>query len=253
MRQLLMLGFYCEVYRREPLCRVYVNDVLIDEFNIPHTPIKKDLLPPNVRLDPAFWAQEQYQLQSDPPFLKFIEFDDADQRSIDFRVEIKNDDNNYTNGFMTRHTRIMLCQCWLAPVKVWEQFEQIRNRWRFSRPTWQKYFGYKKFIDYYLGYRNVVLDNLAAYAYMHFPNITQRARSKEQLKIFFNNYQDLPPWWQESPKKHWVGSSGYFHLTLAKKLGFWRHSKDQRRGWWGLSWINNMKDLYDKYKQYENK
>jgi hypothetical protein len=54
MRQLLMLGFYCEVYKREPLCRVYVNDVLLDEFNIPHTPQKEIEWNSDIILDPKF-------------------------------------------------------------------------------------------------------------------------------------------------------------------------------------------------------
>ena len=55
MRQLLMLGFYCEVYKKEPLCRVYVNDVLLDEFNIPHTPRKKIEWNSDIILDPKFF------------------------------------------------------------------------------------------------------------------------------------------------------------------------------------------------------
>jgi hypothetical protein len=232
---------------------VYVNDVLVDEFNIPHTP-RKDSWTLNLFLDPALWSREQYQLQANPPFLKYLEFDDADQRSLDLRVEVQNDDNNHTNGFMTRYSRVILAQCWLASIKVWQEFDQIQNRWRFSRHNWHRWHGHTTSVaQYYLGVRNVIFDNLVKYADMHYPNITQRPRTSEQLKSNVSNYQDLPQQWQDCPSEHWTGSSGYFHLSLAKKLGFWRHSTDRRRGWWKYSMIRNMQDLSDKYKSYEDK
>jgi hypothetical protein len=225
--------------------------VLVDEFNIPHT-IYKDELTLNLRLDPKFYSKEQYQLQENPPFIRFLELDDGGGHSLDLRVEIQNNDNNYANGFMTQHTRVMLCQCWLASCKVWAEFDQIYDRWKFSRHNWQKCFGYKTCIDYYLGRWNLALDNLAIHADMHFPNITQQLQSEEQLKSRCSNHQDLPRTWQESPNQYWTGTSGYFHLNLVKKLGFWRHITDRRRGWWKLNKIPNVKDLYNKDKQYEN-
>jgi hypothetical protein len=246
MRQLLMLGFYCEVYRREPLCRVYVNNVCVEEFNIPHT-ANNNSWNLDKQLDPAVWNLEQYQLQKNPPFIKFLELDDSDQRFIDLRVEIQNNNNNHANGFMTRHTRIILCQCWLAPVKVWEQFKNIQYRWKYIKNNWHS--RTETICNYYKGQRKFVFDNLMIYSDMHFPDITQQPRSIEQLKSNFSNAKDLPQLWQNNPAYHWVGSSGHYHLTLTKKLGFWRHSTDRRRGWWKLSMVKNVKDMYDKYKK----
>ena len=247
-----MLGFYCEVYRREPLCRVYVNNILVDEFNITHTP-RKDTWTPDMKLDPSYWSPEDYSMQSNTPFLKFIDFDDAGRKIVDIRIEIHNDDNNYANGFMTRHTRVMLSQCWLAPIKLWEDFDQICGRWKYSRCNWYNWHDHTESIaQYYSGLRNFALDNLATYADMHFTDITQQLWTKEQQKKSISNIQHLPRLWQYWPSRHWVGSSGHFNLTLKKKLGFWRHSTDRRRGWWKLSYFQDVKDFYDKYKDYED-
>jgi hypothetical protein len=245
MRQLLMLGFYCEVYRREPRCRVYVNDLLVDEFNISHTP-RIDKCTTEIVLDPKYFNYDCFVFESHPTFLKFIELDDADGKSLDLKVEIHNNDNNYNNGFMTEYTRVMLSQCFLAPVKVWEQFEQIRNRWRFSMPNWHRCFGNTISVDqYYSGRRSYVVDNLAGYTNLVFPHINQPDINQHKMS-------------RESvishggPLRHWVGSSGHFHLTLVKKLGLWRHSTDQRRGWWKIGWANIAKHLYDKYRSNED-
>jgi hypothetical protein len=142
----------------------------------------------------------------------------------------------------------MLCQCWLAPLKVWEQFDQIRDRWKFSRHNWNRYFGHEMSVAQYYPWKNLVLDNLAMYANMHFPDITQQPRSIEQVKAKFSNDEYLPRMEQRYPAEHWVGSSGRFYLTLTKKLGFWRHSTDRRRGWFKWSTIRNVRDLYNKYR-----
>ena len=251
MRQLLMLGFYCEVYRREPLCRVYINNVLVDEFNISHTP-RIDAWKADMILDPAIWFYDRFIHESSPSFYKFIEFNDFDCDYLDIRVEIQNNDNNYANGFMTQHTRVMLSQCYLANIKLWGKFDQIKNRWKFCQRNWHG--NGRSIAKYYSGLRNHIFNNLAYHTEMHFPDIVQQLQSKEKIKLNFSNYQDLPRQWQNWPNKHWVGSSGYFHLTLTKKLGFWRHSTDRRRGWWKLSHlnINFLTNLYNKYKQYED-
>ena len=251
MRQLLVLGFYCEVYRREPLCRIYVNDILLDEFDIPHTPII-NTWGSEVHLDPAYWSRDQIELKSNPLFFKFLELDDAGENSMDIRVEIQNNDNNYANGFMTRYSRVKFRQCWLAPVKMWEEFDQIQDRWKFDRKKRQNKINY--IVQYYPGRRNYVFDNFMIYADMHFPDIKQQPLSDQCKKGVIYNGHFHPQLWKEYPDEHWVGSSGHYRLTLVKKLGFWRHSTDRRRGWWKLAKIsvNNVKDLYDKYKQYED-
>ena len=251
MKQLLILGFLCEVYTKEPLCRVYVNDVLVDEFNIPHTP-RIDAWTADMILDPAHWNHNSFIHKSSPSFYKFIEFNNFDSKSLDIRVEIQNNDNNYANGFMTQYTRVMLCQSYLAPIKLWEDFDQIRNRWKFSQLNWHG--DTRSVAQYYSGPRNFALDNIAEYADMHFLDIIQQTQLNQQQKSNLSNHQDLSPVHQGFSNRYWVGSSGYYHLTLKKKLGFWRHSTDRRRGWWKLAVGNGnaVKDLYDKYLQYED-
>jgi hypothetical protein len=252
MRQLLMLGFYCEVYKREPLCRVYVNDVLLDEFNIPHTPQKDCEF---IRLDPKFFNRNYVRVQSNPTFLKYIELDDGEADALDIRVEIQNNYNNYANGFMTNHTRVMLSQCFLLSKNTLERLDSIQNNFKFSRKNQHKYYKKKNIVDYYAvpnNNRTGIFDNFANYMNLRFPDITQHPQSEEQLKLHCSNHLDLPAMWQDNPAEHWIGSSGYCHLTLKKKLGFWRLSTDRRQSCWRLGEIDTVKYHYDKYLRYEN-
>ena len=234
MRQLLMLGFYCEVYRREPRCRVYVNDVLLDEFNIPQSDrvdIEMDVL------DPLNSRKRLENEKTNPPFLKYIEFDDAGADSLDVVLRIQNDDNNYANGFMSRYTHITLSHLFLASKKVMENFDNLLNNFKFSRKNWEKY--NRDIVDFYIREnKNFIFEN-------HVTNLNHVTNIKLNFpSICLNSDEDVG--------FYKIGSSGYYHLTLKKKLGFWQDSKNSSRGRWGLGYIDFVEYLYDKYKQHED-
>ena len=256
MRQLLILGFYCEVYRREPLCRVYVNDILIDEFNIPHTPCTHNDITDaqsssTMLLGPNFFDRKKFLFDSGIPFLKYIEFDDSYFEEVNIRIEILNDDNNYSNGFMTKGTRIMLPFVFLLSKKVLCRINDIKNNWKFSNKSYR--LDDKKNIDiFYSGRKNHIFANLGINMISNFPDVSRQQRPAEKIKPYCNNWQDLPSESYNCPAFHWFGSSGYFYLTAKKKLGFWRHSTDLRKGRWKIGIVEAVKYIYDKYKQYEN-
>ena len=240
MRQLLMLGFYCEVYRREPLCRVYVNDVLADEFNIPHSEeVAVEMnsfrgwnpLNPTY-LDPLLPRKRLENFITNPSFLKYIEFDDAGADSLDVVLRIQNDDNNYANGFMSRYTHITLSHLFLNSRKVLENINNIKNNFKFSRKNWEKC--KRNIVDWYTyNNRNQIFENLIHNTTPNFPG----------CNIIPNEHLGT----------YKIGSSGHYHLTLKKKLGLWNTGKRNSKGIWRLGYIDHVKYLYDKYKQYEDK
>ena len=231
MRQLLMLGFHCEVYRREPLCRIYINDVLVDEFNIPQSDgvaFEVDVLDP---LRPRKFLEN---FITNPPFIKYIEFDDAGADTLDVVLKIENDDNNYANGFMNKYTHIILSDLYLTSKKVLENIDKLTNNFKFSRENWKKF--NCNILDFYSNSnRNELFANF----------------SSDISSIAFN-FSNTRPNSGENLTAYKIGSSGHFHLTLTKKLGFWRSSIDRRVGFWKLGWINSVKNLYNKYKQHED-
>ena len=225
MRQLLMLGFYCEVYRREPLCRVYVNDVLLDEFNISQcnqVQAKKN------HLDPREGHKQIKNFINNTPFLKYIEFDDADADALDVVLKIQNDDNNYANGFMSKYTYIVLSHIYLISKKVLENIDNITNNFKFSQKNWSKY--NPNIIDYYAHNRPKIIENFVWHATCNFTGI--------QPKEYLGEFR--------------IGLSGYYQLKLEKKLGFWCIGKSCCKGKWLKGFDSEVKYYYDKYRQYEN-
>lgn len=87
MINILALGFYCDIYKKSPDARLFLNDTFIDEFDI--KPFgSSDAGTPSIRL---------YQ----------INLVDA-VGTYNIRLQIKNDDSNHNNGFMTKSTLIKL-------------------------------------------------------------------------------------------------------------------------------------------------
>ena len=152
MKYLLVVGFACDVYRREPRARIFVGDKLIDEFYIQHhkdtiaTAIKnflkdKQLLEPFVEPELV-----NIQIKNFPP-LRFYEVEiDTKLDREELRIEIKNSDSNYTNGFITNSTLIQLKVCYFFPLhqKLLLRLKKIKNKIRLQNYVW--YRSYKNHI-----------------------------------------------------------------------------------------------------------
>jgi len=117
MKYLLVLGLYCNVYRKEPQIRFFFKDQLVDEFNVKHHPdidnisTHKDILKPKGKK----LQLESYLIKS-LPLLRVYEIDIID--SIDqaqIRIDIENNDNNYTNGFVNKSTFLCFREFLLLP------------------------------------------------------------------------------------------------------------------------------------------
>ncbi len=228
MRYLLVVGFACEVYRREPRARIFVGDKLIDEFCIKHykdslTLAKKNFQEKNHILQPFSTTEfVNMQMKNFPPlrFYEIEEYKTLDQ--MELRIEIKNSDSNYNNGFMTNSTSLKLQVCFFFPLdrRLLSRLIKIRK---------------KNFINknyaWYKSDKNTI-----------FELINNGIKWKGENAQMFNS--DII--------KHWsIGGNGYFYCRLVKKYGIFisKLSKSYR-----YILFDNIKTSYfiNKYKQHEN-
>ena len=134
MKYLLVVGFACEVYRQNPRARIFVGGQLLDEFYISH---HKDKLSPakenfwqNRHILQPFSSIQEIETQNFPP-LRFYEVEiNTTLDRAELRIEIKNSDSNYTNGFITNSTLIKLQVCYFFPLhqKLLLRFKEIKNK-----------------------------------------------------------------------------------------------------------------------------
>lgn len=104
MFNILALGFYCQIYKKKPNVRVFFNNNFIDEFNI-----------------------EPYDFKDNNsiPSLKFYQLNLPDIKEHFVKLEIKNNDSNYNNGFMTKSTLIKLHTCSIVPG---DDYQYVLNK-----------------------------------------------------------------------------------------------------------------------------
>lgn len=136
MRYLLVVGFTCEVYRREPRARIFVGDRLVDEYYISHetdrlTIERKKFIENHHALQPIPRNTIPERELKNFPDLKFYEVEvEQNLDQIEIKIEIGNNDNNYLNGFMTHSTFVKLQVCYFFPLhdKLIARLIKIKNR-----------------------------------------------------------------------------------------------------------------------------
>ena len=121
MRYLLVVGFYCQVYKKEPLSRIFVNNQLIDEFTVPlfnhDFPNRITFFKDKHILQPYPTSESDNNFFNIMPQIKFYELDVDDSiTDLNLKIKILNNDNNHSNGFLSSSTVIQLRVCSFFPL-----------------------------------------------------------------------------------------------------------------------------------------
>jgi len=220
MKYLLMLSFLCEVYRKQPRARIFLNDQLLDEHSIDQNTSTWTKEPLNLQKK-TFAERCNHRGKYVYDRCKKFELDiPSEVDDVTIKIEIRNDDNNYTNGFMTRCTLVSLYQFYLIPLNK-----------KFTDRT--KEIFHKRFIKYYAYWRanKQIISDLS----YHTKWIDQASQKELRLD------------WM-----HMQGSSGSYVCELKKKYGL-LIPRDT-----SPAYLLNIGDeslcsvVHDKYGQYEN-
>jgi hypothetical protein len=219
MDYVLGIGFWCNKYKKLPTARVYFKDQFLEEFEINHNPI-----PDIGHLPIAKYANEK-QIVVKKPIAKWpeaklfvIPYEQVENNEeIKITVEIDNNDNNYTNGFMTKFTSICLKTfffCRKDFILDREKYEPLVDRHQHmmgdpfsSTSKWSVFFDKYKNTD-----RKVIFPVLTTF--------TKWSGNKGQV---IDNIID-----------HTIGGSGKFEVTLTKKHKNWLPFKTVKP--WGMVW-----------------
>ena len=231
MKYLLVVGFTCNVYRREPRARLFFNEKLIDEFHISHHQTNKNLTSPfyNLKhpLEPYSEKFDYAYLKNTLPPLRFyhLDVDDQLQQAV-VRIDIDNNDSNYSNGFITKSTLLQCKVLSLLPAnrKIYEWFRQkARNRFISKKYAWHQKNLYNNFFN--------LLDNT-----------TWIGKNKEKI----NNFKIIN-------FDYSVGGSGSLHCELFKKYGILLGKLKDLNHTYIYSIKNGLHSaIYDKYEQHAN-
>lgn len=198
------------VYKKTPVARVYIDKLLVDEHEIK----KKEKFPidNNFRVI-TFFTKYNY---------------------LDIKIEIFNQDSNYTNGFMSKSTLVNLSGLYVVTEKVLQNLEHISTNYKFSKQN----------ID------TSLKSILMFYGKIRKKKLIQNFAMNVELDFSSKNL-DVPG--GVGLPEYNVGGNGTYYIGLRKKLGFWRDNKSDTQGIHNLGHTEQFKILKNKYITNENK
>jgi hypothetical protein len=228
MRYLLVVGFACEVYRKEPRARIYINNQLIDEFNIKHhtdthTDKIKEFNKKNHPLQPYDWnLRHKIDFENYPP-MQFYEVDiDKNQQHLNISIHIKNSDSNYNNGFISHSTILQLKYFTFFPYNK-KFIERLIKRSRKKRIS-----------ENYAWYKNRSLFDLTTCCTWTFEKKIKTIKHNKLQSIIHYN----------------LGEDGYFECNLKKKYQMFL--PELKKPYAHTISADKTKDLLNKYEQHAN-
>ena len=226
MKWLLIYEFDVEIYRRAPTIRIFLENHLLNEFTL------------------------------DKRKFEIIEFDYEPMDENNLTIQFKNNDNNFTNGFMTKSTYIIPLQCWLVPKYFVENYDKIVEHYEIK-------FTKKNYYMYRRTGRHTERDPSKYRPGLEYIKYYYRKRHTYPKNLFtkFSNTYDFDPnihkHIKENPLEESVkyGTSDLYHYKLHKKHGtmFYSHGLKQKGFVWlthggKYSFNNVLKHLKNIYK-----
>lgn len=219
MSYVLFLGFKCTVYKKPPTVRVSLNDIFLDEFSIVPKSIcnlneigvysnyayehcaGSKLLNPNLKNYTKFYSKDMAKfVNKDILFCAFEVSENIWQENTKLKIEIINQDNNYTNGFLTKSTMVSLCVVQLIPKIA------------LINP-----------INFYNEYMNKVLETKKTQ--LNADSIKNMYRKKLHMFnvcdytptpiVFYNSVTNKI---EKKNPYEWIGTSGYFQFPIKEKF-----------------------------------
>lgn len=227
MKYLLVIGFASDVYRKEAQARIFFGDKFIDEFYIKNfkdnlLTAKENFLAGKHVLQPYSSADYLGNISKNLPPLRFYEIElDQIKNQEELRIEIKNNDNNYINGFMTCSTVVKLQTCWFFPLdkKLLCRLKDISDK----TPILRKNFFNKNFAPLF----NLTVNALKWHG--------ENGIALDIKNTFMPHYK--------------IGGTGYFSCKFVKKYGIFIPELYKSNRYCFPTGINY---IINKYEQYAN-
>lgn len=247
MSYVLCLGFNLKLYKKNPTVRVFINNLFIDQFEIKN--IFNSVEPGRLQTKEFFDLRKQHSQLNNVPlsyvmhkntkyidpktFIIFFEIDKSciAKNTNNLKIEVSNDDNNYTNGFMTRSTYIGLNTCMLIPKEMLVNYKKTIDQYESDLLELRRS---QKSIKEIQSYYKSKLDAF---------KLSSRYGYKKKMVWYNNQNKKYQYAWLE-----WVGISGYTNIVFSEK----NYSYDKKNILWCRIPTIDMYWLGYKYNYYEN-
>ena len=261
MKQVIFLSFYCKVYKKNPIARIYIGNIFIDEIIIPNynneyfenflnneiglrrkfltkitttanegQKIHFGLTNKNIILNNSIDLQSNYEKILNPSYYSFEDICNVKEK-IDhphifvyyiknylleqakglIRIEIKNDDSNYTNGFMSRSTIVGIHGFYIIPEIIIKYPIKLTQRFLDTYSRKSTMYDITKLKKYYC-LRESWPHNLASLFYTGLDNSKMLLKMGGNIEIKINLFKKFNIWWAKKIEKIGFIKFNYFFI-----------------------------------------
>ena len=134
----LIIGYVCNIYKKPPSIRIFLNDFFIDEFECKNTISHNELK--FYKLNSKYIFEDKHEFL-DPKHisatslninhnvnLKYYSLQNLpinNESLLCVRIEVNNNDSNYTNGFITKSTMVSFPIISLLSTKTFQNWNKF--------------------------------------------------------------------------------------------------------------------------------
>jgi len=223
VKSLIFLALGSSIYKKKAVARLYCNGILFDEFEIVDQldQIKEISFD---QLDSAKGSIKEFFTVDNMKNYRVYETELPEEGDI--QIDIINDINNYSNGFMSRYTKVRLDYINIIPEIVFKNLSADHcDKWFFRKRHFLKDI---KSVKTYYKQRYTMLQNM----------------------VYFTSFHDRDGVVNNLITNHYFGKSGSFRLNYYRKHGLYHSTRI-----FGYNHIVRgevLLSLRNKYLQYEN-
>ncbi len=241
MKYVLLLAFRYKKFKdKKGELKITLNDRLIDIITL-----DKDIGLKQV----TFTTRDKNRVEAKHPLLRpekmyYYEIEDEDilyediNRENTLKISVKNDNNNYTNGFMTQDSLISIENIWFLPKFLFDirKIEKIRDR------LWEGFWKEHNYFNTKRRKPNIDVNNLPEKA----DDLSPSRSTLETMKAFYNaEYTSLP--WDDKAK----AENATPDFVKAKWL-YYRYHAHTRGLWPGIVHPLEYHDMFGKRREMPN-
>ena len=135
MKYIFGFNVGCKIYKKFPKIYISLNNKLIDEIELDNDHLYNEINLLDRKTYPDTESGRKNFI-ADRLFSKKINLYTLDNKDLHGKItlKIRNDDNNYTNGFMTRSTQIKFSFVFLIPEFIlFERRKELLEKLKYSR------------------------------------------------------------------------------------------------------------------------
>lgn len=191
MKYVLLLSFSYKQYKdMNGEMTIHLNDRMIDSITL-----DEDIKLKNVKIVTRHPdGKEQVDNFIRPEKMFYYEIEDTELLDPDkdnvLKLSVNNDNNNYTNGFMTKSSLLTIANIYFMPKALWDPSKMLEIRSRLENKFWKYFYTPNFWVDIRPEWKKCIAEAKAFYKYENDVEYSQKIINNRKYPLSFKSKKD---------------------------------------------------------------